>query len=208
MAKSKAREFEALVSWVPEVGIWRPLSSTRLNSGPTPRTVTFEPSPPTRSIDTPLMRCSDSARLVSGNLPMSSATMPSTTPCDSRLRFMADCRLPRIPTTVTASSSADCCASLAFLSASAFLAASVAALSAAGSTCAPVAASWAMTGLARASNRAAVSSLCFGKWRVWFMDSPSQEFTVELMWCNGGRLCPASCPWLIRRLNDSVVNNG
>ena len=38
-----------------------------------------------RSIDTPLMRCSDSARLLSGNLPMSSATMPSTTPCEVRL---------------------------------------------------------------------------------------------------------------------------
>src|SRR3546814_1115432 len=61
-----------------DAGIWRPLSNTRLKSGPTPRTVTFEPSPIERSIDTPLMRCSDSARLVSGNLPMSSATMPST----------------------------------------------------------------------------------------------------------------------------------
>ena len=49
-------------------------------SGPTPRTVTLDPSPIERSIDTPLMRCNDSARLVSGNLPISSALMPSTTP--------------------------------------------------------------------------------------------------------------------------------
>jgi len=70
-----------------------------------PRTVTLEPSPlEVRSIDTPLMRCSDSARLVSGNLPMSSATMPSTTPWLSRLRFIDEVRLPRMPVTCTVSS--------------------------------------------------------------------------------------------------------
>lgn len=108
LAKSNAREFEVPPPPGPrlEAGIWRPLSSTRLKSGPTPRTVTFEPSPlAVRSIDTPEMRCSDSARLVSGNLPMSSATMPSTMPCESRLRFIEDVRLPRIPVTVTRSSS-------------------------------------------------------------------------------------------------------
>src|SRR3546814_7419874 len=68
LAKSNAREFEALVASMLDAGIWQPLSNTRLKSGPTPRTVTFEPSPIERSIDTPLMRCSDSARLVSGNL--------------------------------------------------------------------------------------------------------------------------------------------
>ena len=70
-----------------------------------PRTVTLEPSPlEVRSIDTPEMRCSDSARLVSGNLPMSSATMPSTTPWASRLRFIDEVRLARMPVTTTVSS--------------------------------------------------------------------------------------------------------
>ena len=87
-----------------EAGICRPFSSTRLKSGPTPRTVTREPSPIERSMETPLMRCSDSARLVSGNLPMSSATMPSTTPCESRFSSMEDVRLPRMPVTTTSSS--------------------------------------------------------------------------------------------------------
>ncbi|MNN43201.1 hypothetical protein D3C81_1574260 [compost metagenome] len=107
LAKSNEREPDRPPPPLPrlEAGIWRPLSSTRLKSGPMPRTVTLEPSPlEVRSIDTPLMRCSDSARLVSGNLPMSSATMPSTTPWLSRLRFIDDVRLPRIPVTCTASS--------------------------------------------------------------------------------------------------------
>ncbi len=59
LAKSKAREpLAPPLSWlITEVGIWRPLSSTRLPSGPTPRTVIFEPSPlGLRSIDTPAMR--------------------------------------------------------------------------------------------------------------------------------------------------------
>lgn len=98
-AKSNAREFEAEVSPMLDAGICRPLSSTMLKSGPTPRTVTREPSPIERSIDTPEMRCSDSARLVSGNLPISSAEMPSTTPWPLRLTFMADVRLPRMPRT-------------------------------------------------------------------------------------------------------------
>ena len=97
-AKSKARPFRSPRF---EVGIWRPLSSTMLKSGPTPRTVIFEPSPIERSIDTPLMRCSDSARLVSGNLPMSSATMPSTMPSALRLRFSDEAMLWRRPLTTT-----------------------------------------------------------------------------------------------------------
>ena len=71
-----------------------------------PRTVTLEPSPlEVRSMDTPLMRCRASARLVSGNLPMSSATMPSTMPWASRLRFIEEVRLARMPVTTTVSSS-------------------------------------------------------------------------------------------------------
>ena len=101
LPKSKARELEAPVSAMLDAGIWRPLSSTRLKSGPTPRTVTREPSPMERSIETPLMRCSDSARLVSGNLPMSSAEMPSTTPCPSRFMLSDDSRLERMPLTMT-----------------------------------------------------------------------------------------------------------
>ena len=54
-----------------------------------------------RSIDTPLMRCSDSARLVSGNLPMSAATMPSTIPSALRFRFIEEPRLARRPVTTT-----------------------------------------------------------------------------------------------------------
>ena len=41
------------------VAIWRPLTVTRLNSGPNPRTVTCEPSPLMRLIETPGTRCSD-----------------------------------------------------------------------------------------------------------------------------------------------------
>ena len=98
LLKSKARP-----DWSPRlaVGIWRPLSSTRFRSGPTPRTVTRAPSPRLRSIDTPLMRCSASARLVSGNLPMSSAAMPSTKPSELRFRFSVDCMLARMPVTTT-----------------------------------------------------------------------------------------------------------
>ena len=57
-----------------------------------------------RSMETPVMRCSDSARLVSGNLPMSSATIPSTTPCESRFRFIEDSSELRIPVTTISSS--------------------------------------------------------------------------------------------------------
>ena len=70
----------------PVVGIWRPFSNTRLKAGPNPRTVTYLPSPRSRSIDTPVIRCRDSARLVSGNAPMSLAVMASITPSSDRLR--------------------------------------------------------------------------------------------------------------------------
>ena len=79
------------------VGIWRPLTVTRLYSGPKPRTVTWLPSPRCRSMDTPVMRCSDSARFWSGNLPISSAEIASTTPVAPRLISMDRIRLPRMP---------------------------------------------------------------------------------------------------------------
>jgi hypothetical protein len=85
-------------------GICRPLSVTMLNCGPKPRAVTVAPSPLRRSIDTPVIRCSASERFVSGNLPMSSALMASTTPIASRLVSIEALRLPRNPVTTTSSS--------------------------------------------------------------------------------------------------------
>ena len=106
LPKSKLREAGASQQLPrPDAGIWRPFSSTRLKSGPNPRTVTVEPSPLLRSIDTPVMRWSDSARLVSGNLPMSSAEIASTTPCDSRFTSSDARKLARMPVTTMASPS-------------------------------------------------------------------------------------------------------
>ena len=64
-----------------------------------------------RLTETPVIRCKDSARLVSGNLPMSSAEIASTTPADSRLISIARSSEPRIPVTTTSSrvfASSDC----------------------------------------------------------------------------------------------------
>lgn len=91
-------------------GIRRPLRVTVLNCGPKPRAVTCAPSPSRRSIEMPVMRCSDSARLVSGNLPMSSALIASTTPAASRLMPIDWSRLLRMPVTLTASSVVAVCA--------------------------------------------------------------------------------------------------
>ena len=88
-----------------DVGICRPFNSTRLKCGPKPRTVTRAPSPRSRSMETPVMRCSDSARLVSGKSPMSSAVMASTTPSRARLKSIDSRRLCRMPTTTTSSMS-------------------------------------------------------------------------------------------------------
>ena len=104
LAKSNARDEGApLPSPIVAVGSWRPLRTTRLYSGPRPRTVTNEPSPFDRSIDTPVMRCSDSARLVSGNLPMSSAEIASTMPWPSRLMSAEARKLARMPVTTMSS---------------------------------------------------------------------------------------------------------
>ena len=84
-----------------------------LFSPPKPRTVTSLPSPLERLMDTPVMRCNDSARLVSGNLPMSSAEIASTTPTEFCLMDAASVRLdfrPVTSITSTRSSSGVCCA--------------------------------------------------------------------------------------------------
>ena len=86
------------------VGICRPLSVTRLYSGPKPRTVTWLPSPRCRLIETPVTLCRDSARFVSGNLPISSDEIASATPAVSRLISIERLRLARIPPSTTISS--------------------------------------------------------------------------------------------------------
>ena len=86
LLKSKER---LILSAPPVVGIWRPFSNTRLNAGPKPLTVTYLPSPRSRSIETPVILCSDSARLVSGKAPISLAVIASLTPLSERLRSMA-----------------------------------------------------------------------------------------------------------------------
>jgi hypothetical protein len=55
-------------------------------------------------MEMPVIRCSDSARFVSGNLPMSSAVIASTTPTASRLISIEAWRLARKPVTTTSSS--------------------------------------------------------------------------------------------------------
>ena len=83
---SKSKDRDAFGVFGPILaGMERPFKVTRLNSGPKPRTVTREPSLFIRSMVTPGMRWMDSARFVSGNLPMSSAVMASTIPFESRL---------------------------------------------------------------------------------------------------------------------------
>ena len=89
------------------MGIWRPFSSTRLNGGPKPRTVTDLPSPRSRSMDTPVMRCKDSAKLVSGKSPMSSAVMASTMPSRARFKSIEFLRLWRMPYTTISSTFGD-----------------------------------------------------------------------------------------------------
>nr|WP_259176005.1 hypothetical protein [Xanthomonas campestris] len=68
----------------PEAMVW-PLSSTRFNAGSVPLMLTFSPSPNWRSTLMPGRCESDSAALMSGNLPMSSALMASTIELAERL---------------------------------------------------------------------------------------------------------------------------
>ena len=106
VSKEKARP----LAWAGSVGvaICRPFNNTVLNSGPKPRTVTNSPSPPERSMDTPVMRCNDSARLVSGSLPMSWGEIASTIPSESRLMVMALSSAWRVPVTTTSATSSFC----------------------------------------------------------------------------------------------------
>src|SRR5690625_508431 len=67
-----------------------------------PRTLTVLPSPPERLICTPVMRCSESEMVTSGNLPMSSAEMLSWIDGAVRLRSMERICEPSMPVTVTA----------------------------------------------------------------------------------------------------------
>ena len=71
------------------------------------------PSPASRSITTPGMRWSDSARLVSGNLPMSSALITSTIPVSSRLARSAASSEARNPVTTIWSAGASSAAASA-----------------------------------------------------------------------------------------------
>ena len=80
-----------------------PLMRTRVNCGPRPRTVMLRPSPASRAIATPGMRCSDSARFESGNLAMSSATDRVDRAGGARLSSSALFRLARKPVTTTSS---------------------------------------------------------------------------------------------------------
>jgi hypothetical protein len=76
---------------VPPVEAWPsiPLMRTRVKAGPRPRTEMLRPSPASRVMATPEMRCIASARLVSGNLATSSALTTSTMPLSSRLSTRA-----------------------------------------------------------------------------------------------------------------------
>ena len=73
----------------------RPLMLTKVNSLGRPRTLTRWPRPLLRSIVTPGMRCSASARFCSGKLATSVATMESEKPTVLRLMSTASSRLRR-----------------------------------------------------------------------------------------------------------------
>ena len=97
--KSKPRERDG-PSWFPhDANASMPLMRTRVNSGFKPRTLMVRPSPPSRSMATPGTRCKDSAKLLSGNLPMSSALMTSTTPLSSFFLLSAPAKAARKPVT-------------------------------------------------------------------------------------------------------------
>ena len=89
------------------VEIRRPSYSVSLKSPPKPRTVMPVGSPrvPERWIDTPGTRCSDAATFESGNLPMSSDVITSTTPMASRFMSRLRCSEPLMPVTMTSFSS-------------------------------------------------------------------------------------------------------
>ena len=79
-----------------------------------PRMAMLRPSPFTSRLSwMPGTRASDSAMLVSGNLPMSSAKIESVKPVESRLASVEYCRLWRKPFTTTLSRSVTCSAGAA-----------------------------------------------------------------------------------------------
>ena len=87
------------------VGIDLPFKVTRLNSGPKPLTEIFVPSSLLLSVVTPTNLAKDSARFPSGNFPISSAEIASTTPTLFRLISIASLRLDLIPVVTTSSTS-------------------------------------------------------------------------------------------------------
>src|SRR4051812_16100388 len=89
------------------VEIRRPSYSVSLKSPPKPRTVMPSGSPrvPARWIDTPGTRCSEAATFESGNLPMSSEVITSTTPDACRFMSRLRCRDPMRPVTTISSRS-------------------------------------------------------------------------------------------------------
>jgi hypothetical protein len=78
-----------------------PLISMRFRSGSTPRIDTCDPSPKSRESCTPVTRDSASPTFLSGNWPMSSATMESVTVLALSLRSIADATDLRVPATYT-----------------------------------------------------------------------------------------------------------
>src|SRR5690606_41837466 len=80
----------------------RPLAFN-LSSPPPPPGFSFNPTATTPIYTLSLHDALPISRLVSGNLPISSADIASTTPPASRLTSMDRCRLPRIPVTRTSS---------------------------------------------------------------------------------------------------------
>ena len=84
------------------VKISRPFS--RVAMPPRPRTITCPASPDSRIICTPVTRPRISATFLSGNLPISSATMESTTWSEFFLMVCALSADLRAPVTVTVSS--------------------------------------------------------------------------------------------------------
>ncbi len=86
----------------PSVASSRPFRVTMLNSGPSPRTLTYWPSPPrVRRTVMPVMCDSESATLSSGKLPRSSATIESCTIFAPRLRSSDSTSAARVPVTTT-----------------------------------------------------------------------------------------------------------
>ena len=91
-----------------------PFSNVRFWSGCTPRMVTPWPSPKSRSMVIPGIRDNDSATFLSGNLPISSAVMASTTLSEKRLVLIFSFWLARIPRiSITSVLSAPSCAKTA-----------------------------------------------------------------------------------------------